>query len=468
MTDPNTPEESPKDPDQGIKEDIQGSDFRGARTQEGIMSSTTREAISPPSGVPAQKTGTQEAATEWRQGPKDGYERGGRDNIDLIKALFLGMVTTAIFYEVFPIPFLDQGRMLALFQNDNWVSPMIVGMTFWSLFLLGFKLLHFRFQNRIWQHFRSAPIAALLGGRIYARDVDRVVPELRAALTAQKAKRFEESIIFRRVLRVLSFVRAATKIEGLDSLLDYQGQIDMKRLETSYTVLQVFIWAIPILGFIGTVLGIGFSVNEFAQFIQSAEAGGQFTAQMRAALGGVTGGLAVAFNTTFLALVLVIPVMLLTSFLNKNEEEFLLEIEEYCMEELLPRLRVTPGEDVTSEGFDEHLHKIMRLSETWLGQFEPLVEQLSRQTQMMSHQLTGIQPLVKAFTDQLMRRPDSAPSERDVVGGGVTDEAQQRPEKKDGAGGSPSIPESHAGEASGESGAESTPGDKSHSTPHSE
>jgi len=169
-------------------------------------------------------------------------------------------------------------------------------------------------------------------------------------------------------------------------------------------VLQVFIWAIPILGFIGTVLGIGNSVNEFSQFIQTAEGGGEFTAQMRAALGGVTSGLAVAFNTTYLALVLVIPVMLITSFLQKSEEEYLLDIEEFCLERLLPRLHVKPGEEALAEGYEDHLHRIMRLSETWLGQFEPLVQGLSRQAEMMSHQLTGIQPLVKEFTDRLLLR----------------------------------------------------------------
>ena len=334
--------------------------------------------------------------------PMNTAERGWSDNLDLLKALFLGAVVTAFFYEVFPIPFLDQGRLLAMFENDNWVSPVIVAMTFWSLFLLGFKLWRFRVQSKAWQDFHHPTVVALLGQKIYSREVDRVVADLRDALGRLKSRSFENAIIFRRVLRVLYFIRGASKKEGLDSLLDYQGQIDMKKLETSYTVLQVFIWAIPILGFIGTVLGIGFSVNEFAQFIQAADAGEQFNSQMRSALGGVTGGLAIAFNTTFLALVLVIPVMLLTSFLHKNEEEFLLEIEEYCMEELLPRLHVNPGEEVATEGYEEHLHKIMRLSQTWLTQFEPLVSRLSQQSEIMSHQLSGIQPLVKDFTDRLM------------------------------------------------------------------
>jgi biopolymer transport protein ExbB/TolQ len=338
-------------------------------------------------------------------------ERGWSDNLDLLKALFLGTVATAVFYEVFPIPFMEQGRLLSIFGNGDWVSPTIVGMTFSSLFLVGFKALRHRAERRAWQAFRHPAVAALLSRRIYARDVEQVVAALDEALRGLRVRRYAHSVAYRRVLRVLTFVRSASKKEGLDTLLDYQAEIDLKKLETSYTVLQVFIWAIPILGFIGTVMGIGSSVNEFSQFIQTAEGGGEFTGQMRAALGGVTSGLSVAFNTTFLALVLVMPVMLLTSMLHKAEEELLLEIEEYCLEELLPLLQVKPGEEVLSEGYEDHLHRIMRLSETWLGQFEPLVQRLSRQAEMMSHQLSGIQPLVKDFTDRLLHRGRAAPGE---------------------------------------------------------
>jgi biopolymer transport protein ExbB/TolQ len=343
--------------------------------------------------------------------PAAALERGWSDNLDLLKSLFLGLVLTAAFYEVFPVPFLQKGRLLAMVQNDNWVTPVIVGMTFWSLFLLWFKALRYRAQRRVWHAFRQPAVAELFRRRVFARDADQLAAALRETLQGLRVKRFESSILYRRVLRVLTFLRAATKKEGLDNLLDYQAQIDLKKLESGYTVLQVFIWAIPILGFIGTVLGIGDSVNEFSQFIQTAEGGGEFTGQMRAALGGVTSGLAVAFNTTFLALVLVIPVMLVTSFLHKNEEEFLLEIEEFCLEELLPMLHVKPGEEALAEGYEDHLHRIMRLSETWLGQFEPLVQRLSRQAEMMGHQLAGIQPLVKEFTDRLLQRGRSGPAE---------------------------------------------------------
>ncbi|HKI97759.1 MAG TPA: MotA/TolQ/ExbB proton channel family protein [bacterium] len=343
------------------------------------------------------------------------------DNLDLLKSLFLALVFTALFYEVFPMPFMDEGRLKSMLSNDNWVTPVILGMTVWSLILIAFKAVHFRAERRVWQALRHPSVEPLLSHTIYARDVDKVALALRDALRGLRIKHFATSLVYRRVMRVLAFVRNATKKDGLDALLDYQADIDLQKMESSYTVLQVFIWAIPILGFIGTVLGIGYSVNEFSQFIQTATGGGEFTGQMRAALGGVTSGLAVAFNTTYIGLVFVMPVMLLTSLLHKSEEEFLLNIEEYCLQELLPHIHVKPGEEVLAEGYEDHLHRIMRLSETWLGQFEPLVQRLSRQAEMMSHQLTGIQPLVKEFTDRLLLRGRGTPSEPLAQGGGAAE-----------------------------------------------
>ncbi|MBI4081968.1 MAG: MotA/TolQ/ExbB proton channel family protein [Candidatus Lambdaproteobacteria bacterium] len=321
------------------------------------------------------------------------------ENLDLLKGLFLAVLVTAMFYEVFPIPFIDAGRLLQVF--DNWVSELIVGLALWSLFLLLFKYLDYRWERRAREALELEAIRAVFAKGVYARSVDEVLANLHTALAAVKLKRPRQSVAVRRVERVLHYIRAVPKRESINDLLDFQAQIDVKRLESSYAILQVFIWAIPILGFIGTVLGIGNSVNSFADFIQTAEAGAAFGAQMRTALGQVTNGLAVAFNTTFLALVLVVPVMMITSLLQKNEEENLLSVEEYCLEKLLPRLHVTPA-DALTEGYDEHMHRILSLSQTWLTQFEPVVQQLTRQTELITNQLAGVQPIVRAFTDKLL------------------------------------------------------------------
>ena len=142
--------------------------------------------------------------------PPAGLARDWSDNLDLIKSLFLGLLLMAIFYQIFPIPFLDQGRLLSLFDNDNWVSPVIVAMTFWSLFLLWFKLLRYRAQSKAWQAFRHPAVMTLLNRKIYVADVDSIHAQLRRTLQELRVKRFERSIIYRSILRVLNFARTAS------------------------------------------------------------------------------------------------------------------------------------------------------------------------------------------------------------------------------------------------------------------
>jgi biopolymer transport protein ExbB/TolQ len=321
------------------------------------------------------------------------------DNWNLLKGLLFAVILTALLYEVYPIPFLDEGRLLQVF--DNPVSELIVGFSLWSLLVLLFKYLEFRVERRARRALDQESVLAVFANGVYARSVDDVLVRFDEALAKLKVKRYRQSVAVRRVERVLHYIRAVPKRESINDVLEFHAQIDVKRMETGYTILQVFIWALPILGLIGTVKGIGDSVSSFADFVKTAEVGANFAAQMRTALSQVTGGLAVAFNSTFLALLLVVPVMIVTSLLQKNEEENLLSLEDYCLEKLLPHLHVTPTDAVT-EGYDEHLHRMLQLSQTWLTQFEPVVQQLTRQTELAASQLAGIQPIVKGFTDRLL------------------------------------------------------------------
>ena len=325
--------------------------------------------------------------------------RQTEDNLFLLKSLFLALVFTAVFYEIFPLPLFSEQRLVDLF--DNWVSETIVGMTAWSLFLLGFKYLRFRREQQADTLFAHATVKAVFAQGVFPRDMDQVLARLNSALAALAPKGIARTTIHQRVLALLRFVRATPTKEALQDMLNHHAEVAYKRMEASYVVLQVFIWAIPILGFIGTVLGIAQAVYEFSDFIQTVEQGAQFNTQMRTALGGVTGGLAVAFNTTFLALVLVIPVMLATTFLQKLEEEMLLTVEEYCMEEILPHLQLTLAQ-AGDERFEEHLLRLQQLSQAWATQLEPLVQNLALKSDALGLQMGGVQPLIKNFTDALL------------------------------------------------------------------
>jgi biopolymer transport protein ExbB/TolQ len=98
------------------------------------------------------------------------------------------------------------------------------------------------------------------------------------------------------------------------------------------------------LGFIGTVIGIGAAVGAFSETLEAAAS----IETMKDSIGSVTGGLGVAFDTTLLALVMSILIMFPASAVQRIEEGLLGEVDDYCAEILVRRLKdaeteVTPG-----------------------------------------------------------------------------------------------------------------------------
>jgi hypothetical protein len=104
--------------------------------------------------------------------------------------------------------------------------------------------------------------------------------------------------------------------------------------ESSYAFPRILVWAIPLWGFIGTVVGISQAVNGFTGFLeQTAEID-----QIKEGIGTVTSGLAVAFDTTLLALLLSVVVMIPLVLVEKMETQLLLATDIYINDQILPRL----------------------------------------------------------------------------------------------------------------------------------
>jgi biopolymer transport protein ExbB/TolQ len=132
-------------------------------------------------------------------------------------------------------------------------------------------------------------------------------------------------------------------------------------------MLRVFIWAIPILGFIGTVLGISEAVSGFSDSVNSAAS----LEVMRESIGSVTTGLGVAFDTTLLALVMSIVIMFPMSALQKAEEEYLGRCDDYCDLHLSNRV-VSPVAEVTrADHSDRDLHALIESLEARIDRLEP-------------------------------------------------------------------------------------------------
>ncbi|NQT12966.1 MAG: MotA/TolQ/ExbB proton channel family protein [Planctomycetes bacterium] len=144
-----------------------------------------------------------------------------------------------------------------------------------------------------------------------------------------------ESFLINRVLRGLEHFRVRKSNPEVAGMLASQSEIDANAVQSSYTLLNVFVWAIPILGFVGTVIGISAAVSGFSGSLEAA----QDISVLKDSLNNVTGGLATAFDTTLVALVMSMLVMFPSSALQKAEEDLLNWVDEYCNENLLKRLQ---------------------------------------------------------------------------------------------------------------------------------
>ena len=105
------------------------------------------------------------------------------------------------------------------------------------------------------------------------------------------------------------------------------SESEAERMESDLSIIRYIAWAIPSIGFIGTVRGIG---DALAQAHKAVE--GDIT--------GVTQSLGVAFNSTFIALVISIVLMFFIHQLQQMQERLVLDTEYYCDEYLIRHLQV--------------------------------------------------------------------------------------------------------------------------------
>jgi hypothetical protein len=143
-------------------------------------------------------------------------------------------------------------------------------------------------------------------------------------------------VLFNRLDRALSNFRNIGQVGDVSAILRAQAENDEDQVASSYTVVNGLVWAIPVLGFIGTVLGLSLAIGRFTATLQAA---GDISL-IRASLQGVTGGLATAFESTLVALTFTLILQLVITFQQKREMAFLDECNDYCHSHIVSKLRL--------------------------------------------------------------------------------------------------------------------------------
>jgi hypothetical protein len=140
--------------------------------------------------------------------------------------------------------------------------------------------------------------------------------------------------------------------------------------QNSYALPRILVWAIPILGFIGTVVGIGAAVSQFDTFLSNAED----IDVLRDGLAKVTGGLGVAFDTTFLALAISLLVMLPLAAVERLEQRLLTRIDLLLRDSLLTVLPDAAASSGAGVNESQLIHAVNNVFDQRLPNAAALVE----------------------------------------------------------------------------------------------
>ena len=145
------------------------------------------------------------------------------------------------------------------------------------------------------------------------RALEELPPDVKGTLLAQ---------IFSATLRRYAITQ---RVQDAADVIEPAINANALKNDTEISLIKYIVWAIPSIGFLGTVRGIG-----------------QAMAQVGTAVAGdivpMTSSLGVAFNSTFVALMLSVVLMFLISYLQRNQDEQLIKVQEYCERHLIKRI----------------------------------------------------------------------------------------------------------------------------------
>lgn len=203
---------------------------------------------------------------------------------------------------------------------------------FIGLFILVRKLLRLRTQRAA---LRSCVLQAARG------DVPVTFPAESAAARQQLTASLngwsagigatrKRTWLAQRLANVREYLQARPSADGLEAQLKDLEERAGDELHDSFTLVQTINWAIPILGFLGTVLGITMAIFNLD------------VNHLDASLSEVTFNLAVAFDTTAVALCHSLILVFLYLFVKGAEERTLAQVGSFCRRHILPLLPASP------------------------------------------------------------------------------------------------------------------------------
>lgn len=208
------------------------------------------------------------------------------------------------------VPYLTFGQAeIQRYCCSHWIEYLEVGLFLVGMVVLVQKGFALRHEYSV---FRVGQLKSLSAQTSTAHG--QVREELK-----QMSSTHLETVWGRRLKGIDRFVKERVSASGLGEQLKFLSDAAADALHDSHSLLQTIIWAIPIMGFLGTVLGITLAIANVTPD------------KLDTSLPEVTGGLAVAFDTTAIALLFSLALVFGSLFVKRNEDAILSIAEETAL-----------------------------------------------------------------------------------------------------------------------------------------
>lgn len=184
----------------------------------------------------------------------------------------------------------------------------------WALSMMGYKGRQIMQEQKLLE---EELLAIPDGTSVLPEDARQYSRSIEALPVTQ-----QNFLLPRTLLTALQRFATTGSIQAVSDTVKEQCEVESDRLDSELSMIRYIAWAIPSIGFIGTVRGIG-------------DALGQAYKAVEGDISGVTVSLGVAFNSTFVALILSIIIMFCLHQLQLTQERLVLNTQRYADNRLL-------------------------------------------------------------------------------------------------------------------------------------
>jgi biopolymer transport protein ExbB/TolQ len=200
----------------------------------------------------------------------------------------------------------------------------------WGMIVLGYKFIQTGKERAL---FKNDFVRIQPGERIIPDEAFDRYKELKTAV--EREPKWRERLLPECMLAALHRFHASNSIQDAANAVKERAELAADRLDSSLSLVRYIAWAIPAIGFIGTVRGIGGALA-FAEVAIHGD------------ISPVTQNLGLAFNSTFVGLSLCIVLMFVLHLVQSRQEAFIIETQVYCRDKLIDVMKVPTTEEASS------------------------------------------------------------------------------------------------------------------------